>query len=86
MRFIYTIILLASFCSFSQKKIPVGIWENFYISQISKENLLINSDEKYDGKDNDKNGYVDDIVGIGFDEFENMEHPFLAYTVPVIKL
>lgn len=71
MKKILPLFLLISFISFSQEKVKIGIWENFDSTKIPKENLLINSKEKQDGIDNDKNGYVDDILGIGFDEFEN---------------
>lgn len=81
MQFFYIPLFLLSSFSFSQKKIPVGIWEKFDIRQIPKENLLINSKEIKDAIDNDNNGYIDDIVGIGFDEFENLKpEEFLSDT------
>lgn len=64
---------------FSQNKVNVGIWENFDVGQIAKENLLLNTKENYDGKDSDNNGYKDDVIGIGFDEFENKkEEKFIS--------
>lgn len=73
MKKILYIFCLIHFSCFSQDKVNIGIWENFDTQKIPSENLLINPKEKKDGKDNDKNGYIDDIIGIGFDEFENIK-------------
>lgn len=70
---LFFFFFLINVSAFSQDKVNIGIWENFDSQKIPLENLLINQKEKKDGKDNDKNTYVDDIIGIGFDEFENIK-------------
>lgn len=47
----------------------IGIWDTGVDMDIfSKNNQWINSKEKIDGKDNDGNGFIDDIHGIAFEE------------------
>ncbi|KJF44251.1 S8 family serine peptidase [Draconibacterium sediminis] len=48
--------------------VVIGIWDSGVDeSVLPEENRWINGLEKRDGKDNDNNGFVDDINGVGFD-------------------
>ncbi|MFN3316898.1 MAG: S8 family serine peptidase [Raineya sp.] len=51
----------------SQKKIRVSIWELYDVRVFPSENIYKNPRETPNGKDDDRNGFVDDIYGIGFD-------------------
>ncbi len=49
--------------------VVIGIWDGGVdMNVFPKNNQWINSKEKIDGKDNDGNGFIDDVHGIGFDE------------------
>lgn len=49
--------------------VVIGIWDGGVdMNVFPKNNQWINSKEKVDGKDNDINGFIDDVHGIGFDE------------------
>ena len=48
--------------------VVIGIWDTGVDIQIFPEkNRWVNKNEKIDGIDNDRNGFVDDIYGIAFD-------------------
>jgi len=81
-----TIILLFAFLNifssntFCQKeKVKVGVWEFFDVQVIPDSNVFVNKNEKLNGLDDDKNGYIDDIHGIGLDENEKpVNHNFYS--------
>ena len=56
-----------------QKLTPVvtAIWDEGVDTSLFPGQLYTNAAEKLDGKDNDGDGFVDDIHGIGFDENNN---------------
>ncbi len=47
--------------------VTVAIWDSGVDTSIYKNELWINSKEKFDGLDNDHNGFIDDIHGIAHD-------------------
>ena len=47
--------------------VVVGIWDSGVDADVFKDQMFTNPDELPDGKDNDRNGFVDDIHGIAFD-------------------
>ncbi|MDW8297339.1 MAG: S8 family serine peptidase [Raineya sp.] len=51
-------------------KVRVSVWELYDARAFADENIYINPREIPNGKDDDKNGFVDDVYGIGFDYTE----------------
>ncbi|MFT5834381.1 MAG: tetratricopeptide (TPR) repeat protein [Cognaticolwellia sp.] len=50
------------------KPIVISAWDSGVdIDVFSKENVWVNKAEKLDGKDNDGNGFIDDVNGIAYD-------------------
>jgi hypothetical protein len=48
--------------------VVVGVWDSGTdIAALPVENRFINTREQLNGKDDDNNGYVDDVSGIGYD-------------------
>jgi subtilisin family serine protease len=47
--------------------VVIGIWDSGVDASVFKGSLWVNSEESFDGADNDGNGYVDDVHGIGYD-------------------
>ncbi|MFN9974224.1 MAG: hypothetical protein ACK58T_30425, partial [Phycisphaerae bacterium] len=47
--------------------VVIGIWDSGVDVSLFSSNLWENAAEKNDGKDNDNNGFVDDLNGIAFD-------------------
>jgi len=47
--------------------VTVAIWDTGTDTTVFSRQLFVNPDEKVDGKDNDGNGFVDDVHGIAFD-------------------
>lgn len=45
----------------------VGVWDSGTDVDVFKDRLFTNARERFDGKDTDGNGYVDDVHGIAFD-------------------
>lgn len=45
----------------------VAIWDSGTDAKVFEERLWTNPSERFDGKDTDGNGYIDDVHGIGFD-------------------
>lgn len=56
-----------------QKLTPavLGIWDSGVDTRVYQNQLFVNRAEKPNGKDNDKNGFVADVNGIGFDVMEH---------------
>ncbi|GAB4124837.1 MAG: hypothetical protein OHK0045_02600 [Raineya sp.] len=69
------LLLLTNIIGFSQKvqkknKIRVSVWELYDVRVFPKENVYVNPKEVFNGEDDDRNGFIDDIYGIGFDYLE----------------
>jgi hypothetical protein len=64
----------------AKPKIRVSVWEFFDVRTFPDENIFINPREIPNGKDDDKNGFVDDVYGIGFDY---QEQPTLHEYTPI---
>ena len=47
--------------------VAIGIWDSGVDASVFPGALWVNAKESFDGADNDGNGYVDDVNGIGFD-------------------
>ncbi len=47
--------------------VVIGIWDSGVDTSLFSGNLFENAKEKADGKDNDHNGFIDDVNGIAFD-------------------
>jgi subtilisin family serine protease len=43
------------------QNVLIAIWDSGVDSAVFKDNMFVNKNEVYDGKDNDNNGYIDDI-------------------------
>ncbi len=59
----------------------IGVWDSGVDTNVFKGSLFVNKEEQVDGKDNDNNGYIDDINGIAF----NLQGEYttkLLYPVP----
>ncbi|MEL6624701.1 MAG: S8 family serine peptidase [Bacteroidota bacterium] len=55
--------------------VVIGVWDTGVDMEVLKaENRYTNTQEKKDGKDNDGNGFVDDIHGVAFDQ-DYSKHP-----------
>ncbi|MEO1384522.1 MAG: S8 family serine peptidase, partial [Bacteroidota bacterium] len=55
--------------------VVIGVWDTGVDMEVLKaENRYTNTKEKKDGKDNDGNGFVDDIHGVAFDQ-DYSKHP-----------
>lgn len=70
--FFALLLMMLSISVFAQKskkqKVRVGVWEFFDAQTFPDSCLLVNKKEIYGNSiDDDKNGYVDDYYGIGFD-------------------
>ena len=48
------------------KTVVIGIWDSGVDSAVYGSLMFQNKKEKLDGKDNDRNGYIDDINGIAY--------------------
>ncbi len=48
-------------------RVAIGIWDSGVDASVFKGSLWVNTKESFDGADNDGNGFVDDVNGIGFD-------------------
>jgi hypothetical protein len=64
--------------------VVVGIWDSGVDTKVFGESNFVNEAEKADGKDNDGNGFVDDIHGIAFD-IDAKPTPELLYGRSMIK-
>jgi hypothetical protein len=53
-------------------RVNVGVWEKYDKYSLPSQNVFINADEFKNDKDDDKDGYVDNINGIGFDNQERL--------------
>jgi hypothetical protein len=70
--FLIVVLLFLSDYSFSQKKIKIGVWEKYDKYTLPEDCVGKNYNEINNGIDDDKNGFIDDINGIGFDENERL--------------
>jgi subtilisin family serine protease len=57
--------------------VMVAIWDSGIDTQIFQDQIYTNTKEFPDGKDNDGNGYIDDIHGIAYDLENNKETDLL---------
>ncbi len=55
----------------------IGIWDSGLDAQVYPDHLWTNASEQRDGKDDDGNGFVDDVHGIAFDLHSNPETSLL---------
>lgn len=71
------LIFLTFFYPLQAQKVRVGLWEFYDVNAVPEENVWKNSKEILNGKDDDKNGYIDDVYGIGFNYLEQpVNHNF----------
>lgn len=49
------------------QSVAIGIWDSGVDASVFTGSLWVNPAESFDGADNDGNGFVDDVNGIGFD-------------------
>ena len=47
--------------------VAIGIWDSGVDASVFPSSLWVNPNESFDGADNDGNGFVDDVNGIGYD-------------------
>jgi len=57
--------------------VVVAIWDSGLDTEIFRDQIYTNKNEKADGIDNDGNGYIDDIHGIAYDLDNNKETSLL---------
>ena len=57
----------------NQKLTPVlvGVWDSGVDAALFPNQMFVNKREKLNGKDDDRNGFIDDLHGIAFDEQAN---------------
>jgi subtilisin family serine protease len=60
------------------KPVMIGIWDSGVDAPIFEGQMFVNPGEKLDGRDNDGNGFVDDVHGIAFD-LEGRRTPEMLY-------
>jgi subtilisin family serine protease len=60
------------------KPVMIGIWDSGVDASIFERQIFVNPHEELDGKDNDGNGFVDDVHGIAFD-LEGKRTPQMLY-------
>jgi subtilisin family serine protease len=58
-------------------EVVVAIWDSGIDTDIFRNQMFTNTKESPDGKDNDGNGYIDDIHGIAYDLDNNKETDLL---------
>ena len=51
----------------NHQRVLLGVWDSGTDPKVFKPNLFVNPNEKFDGRDTDGNGYIDDVHGIAFD-------------------
>lgn len=56
----------------AQSPVRVGVWEVFDKYSLPPKNVSVNSREYKNGRDDDGDGYIDNINGIGFDAQEQL--------------
>lgn len=61
--------------------VTIAIWDLGLDTSVYPDRLFVNPNEKKDGRDNDGNGYIDDIHGIAYD-MKSRPVPEILYTVP----
>jgi len=64
------------------KSVLLAIWDTGVDADVFGEKMFTNPNENPDGKDNDGNGFVDDIHGIAFDL---QEHPSTEMLFPMTE-
>lgn len=52
------------------RPVVLAVWDEGVDVSLFSGRLFVNAKEKVDGRDDDGNGYVDDVHGIGFDEYD----------------
>ena len=60
------------------KPVMIGIWDSGVDATVFKDQMFVNSNERLDGKDDDGNGFVDDVHGIAFN-LEGRRTPEMLY-------
>ncbi len=67
--------LLALLCcvTLQAQTVNVGIWEVFDKYTLPEGKVYKSGTEIYNGKDDDANGFIDDLHGIAFDAFESLK-------------
>lgn len=71
------LIFFTTFCQSQTQKVRVGLWEFYDVNAVPEQNVWKNPKETLNGEDDDKNGYIDDIYGIGFNYLEKpVNHNF----------
>ncbi len=74
---IVIVIFLSPTVFCQNEKVRVGVWEFFDVEVVPDSNVFVNKNETLNGVDDDKNGYIDDINGIGLDMNEKpVNHNF----------
>lgn len=72
-QFVFLALSISSFYFLqAQKIVRVAVWEKFDRGMLPVEKIYVNPKEKINGLDDDANGFIDDIHGIGFDENEEL--------------
>jgi len=60
--------------------VVVAIWDTGIDTEVFQDQLFVNTEESFDGKDNDGNGFLDDVHGIAY-TLEDEKTPELLYFV-----
>lgn len=64
--------------------VVAAVWDTGVDTEVFPEHVFTNPNEKIDGKDNDGNGFVDDVHGIAY-TLEGDKDPELLYAVDISK-
>lgn len=80
-RLVYIILFLVKTSLFAQTPIRVGVWEKFDKYSLPPQSVYDNPTELKNEKDDDGDGFIDNLNGIGFDANEQLipEYFYCSY-------
>lgn len=86
-RFFVLFLYFSTTCLVSvTAQIKIGVWEGFAVDELTDKNAVyINEKEIFNGKDSDGNGYIDDVYGIAFNEYDSIVSNDFLYKTALDK-
>jgi Subtilase family len=71
-KYIYCLLLFFQCVNTTYCQIPIGVWEKYDKYSVPTQNIFVNNKELKNEKDDDGDGYTDNINGIAFDTNEQL--------------